>query len=358
MTDSLVKTMLHERYDWLDQARGFVVLLLIISMPTSEYAGDLLTGDPVLGPPMLNHGYEYFDGDPAITTFIDSGQALFLMIMGFVGYTAFTSRLRKRGVNAAFWYCARRVGVLYALASIDCVLLELATSGKPKWADFFYNGTFAMIALGTLCAFLSIVVIPNADRRMLFSVGLIMLHSLLYAFPLFDHHTWYDNILALPKFPFGTLGMCAMAIAGSSFGQWHAMDPGDPCAGFRKRIVPVSTAAFVAAYCMDWVQPAQHHDSNAAMLLQAMYIGGFMLMIFFAFGEVGFRFPLLSSLGRNLLLMFALGGLFIGIYLDCFPKEFLLQSPYLALLLGGLAPIVMLSCIAVFLDRRGIMVRA
>ncbi len=358
MESSNSSTVLHQRYEWLDQARGLVVLLLIVSMPTSEYAGDIVTGDPPLAPPMLNHGYEYYDGTPAIITFIDIGQALFMLVMGFVGYTAFTSRWRKRGGRSAFWYAVRRVVALYALAFLDCVALNYLSSGDPKWADFFYNGTFAMIALGALCAFVLIVLIPNADRRIGVSVALILFHSLLYAFPLFDHHTWDDNILGLPRFPFGTLGMCAVAIAGSCFGQWHAMDPKDPAVGFRKRIVPVSTAAFVAAYCMDWVQPAQHHDANAALQLQALYMGGFMLMIFFAFGQVGFRFPLLSSLGKNLLLMFALGGLFVGIYLDQLPKAFLQQSPYLAVTLAGIVPIVTLSCVAVFLEKRGIMVRA
>ena len=49
---------LHPRYDWLDQARGFVVLLLIVSMATAEYAGDMVLGGPTLGPPLLNHGYD------------------------------------------------------------------------------------------------------------------------------------------------------------------------------------------------------------------------------------------------------------------------------------------------------------
>jgi hypothetical protein len=45
-------------------------------------------------------------------------------------------------------------------------------------------------------------------------------------------------------------------------------------------------------------------------------------------------------------------------YLGFFSKSFLLQWPYVGLLLVGFAPIVMLSWVAVLLDKRGIMVRA
>ena len=358
MESSIQTKALHDRYDWLDQARGLIVLLLLVSMPTSEYAGDFLTGDPFLGPPMLNHGYEYFDGYPQIITFIDVGQALFLFVLGFVGYTAFTSRWRKRGGRTAFWYSLRRVGILYVLSFIDAILVSYLSSGRAHWDDFIYNGTFALIAIGSLAGFLSIALCPNADRRFGIAVGLTMAHALLYAFPILDQRTWFDNVLGLPRFPFGALGLSSMAIAGTCFGQWHKMDPEDPVVGFRKRIVPVSMAAFVAAYCVDWIQPAQHHEANAALQLIALYMGGFMLMIFFAFGQVGFRFPLLTSLGKNLLLIFAIGGLFNSIYLSLIPKSFLAQSPYLALLLGGIVPVALFAWFAVFLDKRGIMVRA
>ena len=42
--------------DWLDQARGLVVLLLIVSMSTAEFLSDMVLGDPVIGSPMLGHG--------------------------------------------------------------------------------------------------------------------------------------------------------------------------------------------------------------------------------------------------------------------------------------------------------------
>jgi hypothetical protein len=358
MSDEIKQGALHERYDWLDQARGLVVLMLIISMGTAEFGGDMVLGEPVIGSPMLGHGYDYYDGTPPIITFVDCGQALFVFVMGFVGFTAFSSRLQKRGRQSAFLYAARRVLVLYGLAALDSILLSYLERGSPEWAVFFYGGTFSGIALGALAAFIATTLIPNAERRIVFAGVLILVHALLFEFPILDHRTWYDDVLGLPKFPFGAMGLCAVAIVGSCFGQWQHFDPDDALAGFQRRIAPASTIAMVSAYCMDWLQPAEHHDVTASLQLLAIAFGGFMLMIFFAFGRVGFRFPLLSSFGKNLLLMFAVGGLGVSIYWNLLPKPLLIEYPLLALLLVGIVPIAVLGLVAIFLDKRGVMVRA
>ncbi len=349
---------LHPRYDWLDQARGFVVLMLITSMATGEFAGDIVMGEPILGPPMYNHGYDYYNGIPAIITFIDVGQPLFVFVMGFVGYTAFMSRLRKRGARSATLYTARRVGLLYALAAFDSLLMRSLTRGAPDWTMFFYSGTFAGIALGSLTAFVTSAIIRNADRRVLLGIGMMIAHALVYEFPISDHFTWYDDVLGLTKFPFGAWGLCTVAVFGSCFGQWFQMDENDPLAGFQKRIAPASMFVMIAAYCMEWMQPSEHHDLPIALQLMAVYSGGLMLTIFFAFGKIGIRFPLLSSFGKNLLIMFALGGFVVSVYWNFLPKDLLEREPLALLLLVGIAPIAVLGCLAVWLDKRGIMVRA
>ncbi len=349
---------LHPRYDWLDQARGLVVILLIVSMGTAEYSGDMVMGKAVLGSPMLNHGYDYYDGWPPIITFIDLGQALFVFMMGFVGYTAFTSRLRKRGKLSAALYGLRRVSLLYALAGIDSVLLNYLEHGEVRWAEFLYLGTFSCIALGTLAAFISIAIIANADRRILVAFALMLGHALLFESPRFDHREWYEDVLNLIRFPFGAAGLCIVAIAGTCFGQWYYSDLSNPTGAFKDRIVPISMYAMIGAFCMDWIQPGSHHDTTASLQLWSVAIGGFMLMMFYAFSLAGFRFPLLSSLGKNLLLMFAVGGIVLGIYMDLLPDALLISSPLLTLLLIGIVPIALLGILATILDRRGIMVRA
>lgn len=357
--DSPTRTApLHDRYAWLDQARGVIVLMLIISMVTDKYSGDILLGDPPVGPPAYNHGYAYFIATPVMITFIDLGQSLFMFMMGFVGYGAFTSRLQKRGGRAAFFYAFRRVGVLYAIAFLESVLGPYLASEEPNWTDFFFNSTFTMLALGSLAAIVSIVLCPDADRRMGLSVVVTMAHALLYVYPVFHHHSGTDNIPNLHWFPFGIMGTCAVAIAGTAFGQWYSRDPKEPNIGFRERIAPVAMGVLTAAYCVDWLQPAQHHDATAALQLQSIALGGFTLMIFYAFSVVGFTLPVLVSMGKNLLLLFVVGGILVQIYLAFMPKSLLMRWPELALLLAGFIPVVFVAWLAVLLDKRGIMVRA
>ncbi|MBX7259789.1 MAG: hypothetical protein K1Y02_25770 [Candidatus Hydrogenedentes bacterium] len=358
MVTSDTESPSRERYDWLDQARGLVVIMLIVSMSTYYYSGNVLTDDPPLGPTMLNHGYQYFNGYPPLFTLVDAGQAIFMFLMGFVGYNAFTRRLRMRGSRCAFWYATRRVGALYALAFLESVVLHYFLEGKAMWYDFLIESTFTMLALGSLAGFASIVLCPNADRRILVALTLTVIHSLLFACPFFDHDTGDDNIFHLMYFPFGVMGLCAVAIAGTCFGQWCFAHEGDPYTRFQKRMVPVTWAALFAAYALDWIQPPEPHDATAAHQLLSVGMAGLLIIGFYSSGQMGLRFPLLSVMGKNLLVMFVLGGVFLEMYLDLIPKEFLIRWPVAAPFLVGILPLGALAAVAALLDKLGIIVRA
>ena len=104
------KEPLHVRYEWFDQFRGLIIIFLIISVVTWELSGSFPIIQPI-GPPLLNHGYKYYNGYPALITIIDIGQQIFMFVMGFGAYLAFTSRREKRGVKAAWIHGIIRVGV-------------------------------------------------------------------------------------------------------------------------------------------------------------------------------------------------------------------------------------------------------
>jgi len=92
------KKPLHERWEWLDQFRGMIIIFLIISVITWPLSGDPTLGStaPPIGSPLLNHGFKYFDGYPALMTIIDIGQQIFLFTLGIGAYLAFTSRMGKK----------------------------------------------------------------------------------------------------------------------------------------------------------------------------------------------------------------------------------------------------------------------
>lgn len=349
---------LHERFAWLDDARGLMVLILVISFITTNLSGDLLTGEPPLGPTFLSHGYAYYNGWPPMITGIDAGQPVFMFMLGFVGYIAFTSRWRKRGATAAWIYALRRFALLFVFGFVQDCLLRTLDHQPIQWNDVLFDGTLPKLAWGTLAAFACIMLLRNADYRAWFAALILAAHAVLYVFPLFDHHTWTDDVLRLPFFPFGLVSHLAIAILGSCFGQWYYMDPADPKVGMRRRIFPVTVWAGVGTYCFDWIIPAQHHDMPLPLALMAVTISGLMIVGFYSGYSMGLRFPLLSALGKNLLLMFALSWFVADKYLSFLDDDMLRESPFLALALAGLLPIVVLALIAKILERYNIIIRA
>lgn len=341
-----------KRYEWLDQFRGIVVVLLIVSTITWELSGDFLTMDPIIGPTFLNHGWQYFEGYPPIITLIDIGQQIFMFILGYVGYLSFKSRLDKGETKIAWKYAIRRVALLYVLALLDDGILSYATGGSFSIKDVLYNGTFANLAIGSLAAYISAYFINNADKRMISSVMILTFHSIMYSLPFFEHYHTQQGI----PFPFNAINHMAIAIAGTSFAQWFKLDPNDPKKGFKTRILPAATLSFVGCYCIDFIQYAEHHDVSTSLALMAIGTSGFMIAIFYGFEQLEFKIPLLSEFGRNMLLMFILTSV-IGFYLGIFSKEFLIAVPLLTMILVGMLPIIALGALAVLLDRKSIIIK-
>jgi len=351
------KEKLHERYEWLDQFRGLVIIFLIISVITWQLSGNIITGDPpVVGPPLLNHGFQYYDGYPALITIIDIGQQIFMFILGIGAYLAFTSRREKKGVKEAWKHGLIRVGILYGLAFLDDGLIGglIFGDGIP-WDEVLWYGTLANLAIGSLAAYLLIYLIPkNADKRLYICIGIMVIHAILYATPIFEHKG-IGGTGTIP-FPFNSLNHAAIAIAGTCFSQWYRMDPNDPTVGFKKRILPAATISILVFYCFDWIQPAEHHDATTSLALFAIATSGFLIAVFYGFEKLKFKIPVLSEMGRNMLFLFILAFIFDQ-YVQIFDKQFLADNPLLTMVLVGILPIAIEAGIAVLLAKKNLILK-
>ncbi|MBN2311428.1 MAG: hypothetical protein JXR94_20795 [Candidatus Hydrogenedentes bacterium] len=346
------------RYAWLDQARGIVALLFVISTIMGPMGGNMLLGDRLpLGPTYLDHGYNYYKGYPPLITLIDIGQMTFMFVLGFVAYIAFTGRLAKRGPRAAWAYAARRVGALYVLSFIACGLIY-RLEGKPiNWPEVLYNDIIAELALAALFSYVMSYFVRNAGWRASLAVVAFVVHAFLFASHAVDQYPWFDTPLGRPKFPLGALNLSAIAVMGTAFSQWIRMDPADPRVGFRRRVLPVSVVALGAGYCMEWIQHSDHHDVTTALALISVGLSGLLLASTYAFNEAGLEIPWLEPLGKNLILVFIIGALGINRYVEALPRPFLEAHPYACLLLVGVAPLALVISIAVALDKRNIVIR-
>jgi len=186
---------------------------------------------------------------------------------------------------------------------------------------------------------------------------LMVIHTVLFALPLFNHYSPADDALRLPQFPWNAWNNAAVAILGTCFSQWMRMSPEDFRVGLRRRLLPAVAVCFVACYCIDWLQPADAHDVTTSLALMSVGSAGFMIAVCYALGEIGFRVPILTKFGKNLLPMFVLVFLFGDQYAGALPRDFLVAYPYFTVVLVGLLPLLVLGAIADFLDRRNIVVR-
>ncbi len=346
---------LHVRYEWLDQFRGLIIIFLIISVITWPLSGDFPGTVAPIGPPLLNHGFQYYDGNPALITIIDIGQQIFMFILGFVSYIAFTSRKEKRGVGAAWKHGIIRVAILYGLAFLDDGLIGglLFGDGIP-WDEVLWYGTLANLAIGTFAAYLFAYLIPkSADKRLYVCIGIMVVHAILYATPIFEHKGFGGGTI---PFPFNSLNHAAIAIAGTCFSQWYKMDSSDPSVGFKKRILPVATIFIIVFYCLDWIQPAEHHDATTSLAFFAIAASGFLIAVFYGFEKMKFKVPVLSEMGKNMLLLFILAFVF-DVAIGLFETEIRMANPIIIMLLVGVLPIAIEAGIALLLARWDIKIK-
>lgn len=288
-------------------------------------------------------------------TIIDIGQQIFMFVLGIGAYLAFTSRMEKKGAKEAWKHGIIRVAILYGLAFLDDGLIGgLIFSGEIPWKEVLWYGTLANLAIGSFAAYLVVYLIPkDADKRIIVTVGILVIHAILYALPVFDRFIFTEGDII---FPFNAFNHAAIAIAGTCFCQWYKMDLNDPNVGFKKRILPAATISIVVFYLFDWIQPAEHHDATTSIALLAIGASGFLIAIFYSFEKMDFKVPVLSEMGRNLLLLFILAFIFDQ-YVQIFDKASLVDNPWLAMILIGIIPIGVEAGIAVLLAKKEIIIK-
>jgi hypothetical protein len=265
--------------------------------------------------------------------------------------------MEKKGVKEAWKHGIIRVAILYGLAFLDDGLIGgLIINGEIPWNEVLWYGTLANLAIGSFAAYLAVYLIPKeADKRIIVSIGILIIHAVLYAFPnVFDQHSPSTGTIV---FPWNALNHAAIAIAGTCFCQWYKMDPNDPIVGFKRRILPGATIAIIAYYCFDWIQPAEHHDATTSLVLLAIAASGFLIAVFYSFETMNFKVPVLSEMGRNLLLLFILSFIWDLILGQFVHKDFLIGYPWLTMILIGILPIAVEAGIAIILARRNIIIK-
>ncbi len=356
------------RFEWLDQFRGIVIVLFIVQTFAYEFTKNPQGGVAPILPPMVNHGYKYvnFSGMPDLITLIDMGQLIFIFLVGFMQAFAVMKRQQKTVEKWRVWvHTAIRVGAIFALAALH-ILVEYFLEGGPyDFKEAFVNGTLAVIAWSGLAAALVSILFKKGDTRFWIGFGLMIVTTVIWYIgapqggftPLIELGQW-DDIL-------GVLGLVETAIIAAGISGWIFNSDGTVKEdNWKKRVLPLAFGFMVLSYVSWFIQWADHHRANMSISTMAIGFSAFIIFAFYKMGKHGFKLPILTPLGKNMLLVFILSMVinevvYMGMILYGFDLIGIQEwyGPILDLVLAGIVPILLMWIIVYPLHRFNIIIK-
>jgi hypothetical protein len=358
----------HPRFEWLDQFRGIVIVLFIVSAVTWILSGDFTAlgngqytnVQPPVGPTYMNHGWKWADtppGWPQMITLIDIGQQIFIFLVGFMQAFSFIRRKTTINEKNAVIHIIRRFLLIMLLSFIEALIGDFDIS-QWDWFDILWYGTLANIAWASLAAGLVAYKVQEGDKRLLIGSIILLVHAILYAIPaLREFRVYYRGDDTLFRMPWNTINHAAIAIIGAAYASWILnVDRTVSETGLQKRVLPVSAIMFALTYLVDFLQPAHHQNCTTALAMMAIGTSGFMVFIFIQFDKYRFRVPGLTAFGKNMLLMFVLSLIVSEAFVPAI-EDLAFAHPLYGLILAGICPILIMYAIAKFLEWRNIVVK-
>jgi hypothetical protein len=335
------------RFEWLDQFRGIVIILFIVQTFAYKFSSDIIL------PPMVNHGYKFWDfgaGFPKIITLIDIGQQIFIFLVGFMQAFAVMKRFQKTDEKwRIFLHILFRAGLVWILAVIHVGVAD----GFGAWELMVYGGTLANIAWAGLAAGVAALFFKKGDFRFWIGFGLMLCTTAVWIMvePMSPYSPLFTNdflVSILPTLGHIEIGIIAAAVAGWIFHEDGSVNEGN----WKKRVLPLALGFMVLSYLSWFIQWADHHKVNMSLSTMAIGFSSLMVFTFYKMEQVGFRAPILTPLGKNMLLVFLLS-MFINeeVYLNVVlvPSGLIglniWYGPILDMLLAGVVPTLLMWAI-------------
>ncbi len=338
------------RFEWLDQFRGLVILLFIVQTMAWKFSGDPVNGILPAIAPHLNHGYKFFKFTRPIITIMDVGQHVFIFLVGFMQGFAILKRKQKNAEPKQLWL---HIGKRFLLVILLSVVHSFGAGHGFDVYFIFFNGTMANIAWAGLAAGIAMLYIPKADHRLLVGLGFMLLHSILYAIP--GINEWQSGDW---EFPYKVINHFAIGIIATSYTSWFFTPEGKINKDtIRSRVLPVSTAFFIAEFLLDFIQWSDHHEVTTPLAMMAIATSGFLIFLFYKMDEENFHILGLSAFGKNMLTVFILEMVILELLYLPLIEDVVLLNTFLDMLLLGMVPIVLMWGIAKILDKFDIIIK-
>ena len=337
------------RFEWLDQFRGLIIVLFIIQTCAWIFSNDPAGGIMPLMAPALNHGFEYADYARPLITVIDLGQQIFIFLVGFMQAFAVLKRKERGYTDKKIWI---HIGKRFVLVMILSVVHALAAD---KFNTYFIlaEGTLANIAWAGLAAGIAALYIPKPKFRLIAGLGVMLVHSILYMF---------EGLITLRagdwKFPFLTINHIAIGFVASAFTLWFLTPKGEINEeGIKKNVLPVIVAFMVSSYLLDFIQWSDHHTVSTPLAMLAIAVGAFFLYTFYHFDKDGFHIPILSTFGKNMLMVFLFSMVINELVYFGLIEGLLGLSGIFDMVLLGIVPILLIWIIAKIFEKLNLIVK-
>ena len=318
--------MAKKRISSLDQFRGFAILTMVLA----NYMGGVQ-----LIPAWLKHA-------PDIgLTVIDLIAPFFIFAIGLTYGLSFKGRFEREGGFRTYSYFLARYLAIIGLGAIISAG-ETAVGENPSGIDW---GVLQAIGLAGLVTLL-VIRLPSI-YRWLIGVGILVVYQLVL-----DRFLLNLTLRSPHGGLFGSLDWAAMLILGTALADLFHSE------GRAKKAFPwVSLAILAVGIALAFFSPVSKHRVSAPYVLISLGISALLFLLFHWISDIrNWNSRLLLAWGRNPLTLYFLHYVLIGIFfLPGIPLLYA-AAPLWLVLLEMLFLLFVISAIALWMDRRNIIV--
>ena len=315
-----------KRISSIDQFRGFAILTMVLA----NYMGGVQ-----LIPAWLKHA-------PDIgLTVIDLIAPFFIFAIGLTYALSFHRRIERDGAFHTYSYFLTRYLAIIGLGAIISAG-ETAVGENPSGIDWGVLQAIGMAGLATLL----VISLPSV-YRWLIGVGILVVYQLVL------DHFLLDLTLRSPHGGlFGSLSWAAMMILGTALADLFHGE------GRAKQAFPwVSLGILAAGVVLAFYSPVSKHRVSAAYVLITLGISALLFLLFHWVSDIrNWNSRLLLAWGKNPLILYFLHYLLIGIFfLPGIPSLYAVATLW-AVFLEMAFLLVVISMVALWMDRKKVVI--
>ena len=329
LDDQLAK----KRYFWIDHARGFIMIMLVVTQFLPEFIR--------YGPARFFLAHPVDQTTTTIMNFYDIGTPAFICIMGLLMPLSFLRRKDEKGVKSAVLHMIYRYGLLLILGLI-IVFIDQGTLIK----EVDGMAIICWDVLPTL-GLVGLIAVPffwvKPKPRALIALGMILFYQLMLIFA-----GWRDYAIAsVHGGILGTIfGFAPLMIISTSMGQYLLLNQDIPEHKKYQTFAMIGFTFFVIGLCLAFI-PEWYANKRQVTLSYILISTGTIILLSFIFIFIDKKVEkpifILDSYGKNPFLLYLIAMLIEFLISDIIEYE-------IDLIIGPII-IIIVSIIAILLDK-------